>query len=183
MTSGVNAISGIAWKSAKESAHRPEPQTSSKPGRPPDLKFWRGMMHLKWHLECRHKERNKWDDWLVKARIPAVRNSNHSKSRGSVGSWWSKALLHATRFGSRFTYKKGKKKQRILDLVPLVGARSMLNYGWLMHAHRRKFRSQTSDNMERWKAEQGRGREKRKIRREKIRRGRVRRQKYRCAKR
>ena len=43
--------------------------------------------------------------------------------------------------------------------------------------HRRKFRSQTSDNMERWKAEQGRGREKRKIRREKIRRERVRGQK------
>ena len=42
---------------------------------------------------------------------------------------------------------------------------------------RRKFRSQTSDNMERWKAEQGRGREKRKIRREKIRGERVRRQK------
>ena len=39
---------------------------------------------------------------------------------------------------------------------------------------RRKFRSQTSDNMERWKAEQGRGTEKRKIRREKIRRERVR---------
>ena len=36
--------------------------------------------------------------------------------------------------------------------------------------HRRKFRSQTSDNMERWKAEQGRGREKRKIRRERVRR-------------
>ena len=34
---------------------------------------------------------------------------------------------------------------------------------------RRKFRSQTSDNMDRWKAEQGRGREKRTIRREKIR--------------
>ena len=43
--------------------------------------------------------------------------------------------------------------------------------------YRRKFRSQTSDNMDRWKAEQGRGREKRKIRREKIRRERVRRQK------
>ena len=40
--------------------------------------------------------------------------------------------------------------------------------------NRRKFRSQTSDNMDRWKAEQGRGREKRKIRREKIRRERVR---------
>ena len=42
---------------------------------------------------------------------------------------------------------------------------------------RRKFRSQTSDNMERWKAEQGRGREKRKIRRKKSRRERGRRQK------
>ena len=39
--------------------------------------------------------------------------------------------------------------------------------------YRRKFRSQTSDNMERWKAEQGRGREKRKIRRKKSRRERV----------
>ena len=45
------------------------------------------------------------------------------------------------------------------------------------NSHRRKFRSQTSDNMDRWKAEQGRGREKRKIRREKIRRERVRGQK------
>ena len=42
---------------------------------------------------------------------------------------------------------------------------------------RRKFRSQTSDNMGRWKAEQGRGREKRKIRRKKSRRERVRRKK------
>ena len=39
------------------------------------------------------------------------------------------------------------------------------------------FRSQTSDNMDRWKAEQGRGREKRKIRRKKSRRERVRRKK------
>ena len=43
--------------------------------------------------------------------------------------------------------------------------------------NRRKFRSQTSDNMERWKAEQGRGAEKRKIRREKIRREKIRRKK------
>ena len=43
--------------------------------------------------------------------------------------------------------------------------------------YRRKFRSQTSDIMDRWKAEQGRGREKRKIRREKSRRERVRRKK------
>ena len=43
--------------------------------------------------------------------------------------------------------------------------------------NRRKFRSQTSYNMDRWKAEQGRGREKRKIRRKKSRRERVRRKK------
>ena len=49
--------------------------------------------------------------------------------------------------------------------------------GHLRMDNRRKFRSQTSDNMDRWKAEQGRGREKRKISREKIRRERVRRQK------
>ena len=48
---------------------------------------------------------------------------------------------------------------------------------WVNYNYRRKFRSQTSDNMDRWKAEQGRGREKRKIRREKIRRERVRGQK------
>ena len=45
------------------------------------------------------------------------------------------------------------------------------------HNNRRKFRSQTSDNMDRWKAEQGRGREKKKIRRKKSRRERVRRKK------
>ena len=45
------------------------------------------------------------------------------------------------------------------------------------YTSRRKFRSQTSDNMDRWKAEQGRGREKRKIRRKKSRRERVRRKK------
>ena len=47
--------------------------------------------------------------------------------------------------------------------------------------NRRKFRSQTSDNMDRWKAEQGRGREKRKIRRKKSRRERVRRKKMQVA--
>ena len=46
-----------------------------------------------------------------------------------------------------------------------------------LYNYRRKFWSQTSDNMDRWKAEQGRGREKRKIRRKKNRRERVRRKK------
>ena len=45
--------------------------------------------------------------------------------------------------------------------------------------YRRKFRSQTSDNMDRWKAEQGRGREKRKIIRKNIRRKKSRRERVR----
>ena len=53
----------------------------------------------------------------------------------------------------------------------------VINSGSTNSYVRRKFRSQTSDNMDRWKAEQGRGREKRKIRREKSRRERVRRKK------
>ena len=49
---------------------------------------------------------------------------------------------------------------------------------WYIYIYmRRKLRIQTSDNMDRWKAEQGRGREKRKIRRKKSRRERVRRKK------
>ena len=51
---------------------------------------------------------------------------------------------------------------------------------WRFWWYRRKFRSQTSDNMvrwDKWKTEQGRGREKRKIRKEKIRREKVRRKK------
>ena len=47
---------------------------------------------------------------------------------------------------------------------------------WRLKHDRRKFRSQTSDNMDRWKAEQGRGRKK-KISRKKSRRERVRRKK------
>ena len=68
-------------------------------------------------------------------------------------------------------------------LLPLIFSRTpggikAVSVGITVDKHvRRKFRSQTSDNMERWKAEQGRGTEKRKIRREKIRRERVRGQK------
>ena len=65
-------------------------------------------------------------------------------------------------------------------LMHYLHAFSHITYTFTCFFHlyyRRKFRSQTSDNMDRWKAEQGRGREKRKIRREKIRRERVRRQK------
>ena len=56
-------------------------------------------------------------------------------------------------------------------------SKSIYHGPWIIRNDRRKFRSQTSDNMDRWKAEQGRGREKRKIRRKKSRRERVRRKK------
>ena len=64
-------------------------------------------------------------------------------------------------------------------MVIIVFCTNLANYGppSCIDYDRRKFRSQTSDNMDRWKAEQGRGREKRKIRREKIREERVRRKK------
>ena len=48
---------------------------------------------------------------------------------------------------------------------------------WYITDYRRKFRSQTSDNMDRWKAEMERVREKRKSRREKSRREKSRRKK------
>ena len=63
------------------------------------------------------------------------------------------------------------------DWRPSTERSKWIQAGWKIQYDRRKFRSQTSDNMDRWKAEQGRGREKRKIRREKSRRERVRRKK------
>ena len=71
----------------------------------------------------------------------------------------------------------------LIRLVRVIRAIWAIRVIWVMLVirvillNRRKFRSQTSDNMDRWKAEQGRGREKRKIRREKSRRERVRRKK------
>ena len=67
----------------------------------------------------------------------------------------------------------GMNATRLLDLFARRHAHCPPGAGH----HRRKFRSQTSDSMDRWKAEQGRGREKIKIRRKKGRRERVRRKK------
>ena len=83
-----------------------------------------------------------------------------------------KSTISMTIFNSKlFVY------QRVGFLVGTMGIIPNLRIWVKIIVHRRKFRSQTSDNMERWKAEQGRGTEKRKIRREKIRRERVRGQK------
>ena len=68
-----------------------------------------------------------------------------------------------------------------ISSIPDTRCKQLCQNGAHTHSYiiiyRRKFRSQTSDNMDRWKAEQGRGREKRKLRREKSRRERVRRKK------
>ena len=83
----------------------------------------------------------------------------------------SNRAFSARSFGRPWVHRRSMAWWRTArtDWNLILAGKSMVN--------RRKFRSQTSDNMERWKAEQGRGREKRKIRREKIRRERVRRQK------
>ena len=81
-----------------------------------------------------------------------------------------------TNMGSYFNVKTGHGNSSQQLISQWVGA-DMLDFGSIKPDHRRKFRSQTSDNMDRWKAEQGRGREKRKIRRKKSRRERVRRKK------
>ena len=87
-------------------------------------------------------------------------------------SYWDVYILH--------TCEHGVMIYPMLH-IPADGERRGSNNRYQNHAifldYRRKFRSQTSDNMDRWKAEQGRGREKRKIRRKKSRRERVRRKK------
>ena len=76
------------------------------------------------------------------------------------------------------TLQAATQKIRLCVIVSGYGKVAVsLDTAKLQPFNRRKFRSQTSDNMDRWKAEQGRGREKRKIRREKTRRERVRGQK------
>ena len=80
---------------------------------------------------------------------------------------------------SMFPFSQSKWSYCWEEVNPLVIIPPVVCYSYPSEDNycRRKFRSQTSDNMDRWKAEQGRGREKRKIRREKIRRERVRRKK------
>ena len=97
--------------------------------------------------------------------------------------WWSRVTCFTLGCFRCFCLVLGHSRlgHELLDMavvVPVVAhiPSEFTGSSWSKY-DRRKFRSQTSDNMERWKAEQGRGREKRKIRREKIRRERVRGQK------
>ena len=89
-------------------------------------------------------------------------------------TWLIRLERHVKRLPRQKMYTQ-QANVRGLIIYSLVFLRGVLFTPKIVY--RRKFRSQTSDNMERWKAEQGRGTEKRKIRREKIRRERARGQK------
>ena len=93
-------------------------------------------------------------------------------------------VIHASRSKKKPNVRRLRLSQH--GLKPLILATYFFYYIYKLYIYiykktkcyyRRKFRSQTSDNMDRWKAEQGRGREKRKIRRKNSRRERVRRKK------
>ena len=85
----------------------------------------------------------------------AARPSSPS-SRSFGRPWWCASTLAAD-------WKNGA---TVTWLIPVLNVGNGCE--WSIVTIRRKFRSQTSDNMDRWKAEQGRGREKRKIRRKKM---------------
>ena len=90
--------------------------------------------------------------------------------------WWP---LHGGEV-SNPSWKLTQKRTFFTTWIYTIVRYTIHHYGNLYtiwYNDRRKLRSQTSDNMDRWKAEQGRGREKRKIRRKKSRRERVRRKK------
>ena len=90
-----------------------------------------------------------------------------------VEKGWLSPMTNAVFRGVQIANQFGCTSQYIAITIQLVPHILII----IMSYYRRKFRSQTSDNMDRWKAEQGRGREKRKIGREKSRRERVRRKK------
>ena len=110
--------------------------------------------------------------------------------RRSVDGAWNRFLiahLQTALIGAGWKYRHlGNTKRKNSDtraasqnnscfiMVPLVrrlrsGKKCRQESAECLH-YRRKFRSQTSDNMDRWKAEQGRGREKRKIKERRVRR-------------
>ena len=74
-----------------------------------------------------------------------------SGSENDLHSWWVASVLDMIVF-----YNFAKSDIFIMRIIAFI---SII----LDIFHRRKFRSQTSDNMDRWKAELGRGREKRRV--------------------
>ena len=90
---------------------------------------------------------------LIKGHTPAIRNGHWAKMVG-MGLWWSMG---------RYGWGAGRCGCWAFELWNLPGSgvhKSMRSIYIYYLYYRRKFRSQTSNNMDRWKAEQGRGREK-----------------------
>ena len=136
-----------------------------------------GVKSAVWSVECevcsvkKAVRSDKCEVWTVKCEVRSVECEVWSVK---CGVWSVKSAVRSVKCegrsgASNVTCERARHFHRVHARTGLAGARE--------RSYRRKFRSQTSDNMERWKAEQGRGREKRKIRRKKSRRERVRRQK------
>ena len=125
-------------------------------------------------------------EWFIVVNWRLLQSIKKNRHLPSGMEWNNGGCMYSYGDGSRYDVRcfggwtsKNPKGTRVLRLSsPYPSDIAANNHVKLMFSnYRRKFRSQTSDNMDRWKAEQGRGREKRKIRREKIRRERVRGQK------
>ena len=126
-----------------------------------------------------------WITWIPRRGWSWMENT-WGYCSGDFHPWWRLENLHWTwwifnDFHTELHWKRADFQLQYLRVPEGIswGIRPTIVtiMGYYVGTNRRKFRSQTSDNMDRWKAEQGRGREKRKIRRKKSRRERVRRKK------
>ena len=79
--------------------------------------------------------------------------------------WKSREAIFTVRLGTRLAWLAWTvptTRMTRCDKAASSSLSSAKSYAWIQN-DRRKFRSQTSDNMDRWKAELGRGREKRRV--------------------
>ena len=109
------------------------------------------LIRISWRLECFMRTHNQWCDTCD--NLPPQQSI--SRIHGASPRWTLQVLNQSSRrirkiFWRYFSIIFPKMYENIGDT-------SIQGY-WLDPC-RRKFRSQTSDNMDRWKAEQGRGRE------------------------
>ena len=96
-----------------------------------------------------------WQRWAAEAAAEAaagyrIKNKNPTQRCGEKNI--SSGKMNMVR-GEEYPLEIKKRSIKVGNHVDHLQKRRLCN-------HRRKFRSQTSDNMDRWKAEQGRGREK-----------------------
>ena len=100
--------------------------------------------------------------WRCYVRRVSAGETRHSSTvnDGGLGGFWGNHAKISEVFSFWYTVERQNGNLTGESMCKICNVN-------LNNDDRRKFRSQTSDNMDRWKAEQGRGREKRKIRRKK----------------